>query len=779
MKRTVSVFAALIIALALPFSALAHYVSPVSLQDDADPDVITGVTLTGVVAPVTGEQPSYNVVIPAGSDYTIDYSQDGDEFYIKNGVQWCRQGTPVPFDGEFDPGTGYTVQVFLKAKPGKTFADLSSIAASVNGASAEAGRNTFSSDVIYVTYTFPETDAAQKTEILSVVFTGTVKYGTPLGPTTVVTSSDGILSASVSWLAGTEELDPGTPAVNGTYTVRIAALTDDAHVFTSETVFRALGSEGAPYQVAEDGSSAVYIADFTVACDHSGNTNDYFTDDEQHVLVCSVCGETVESGAHEFDGGVDTGSETEYTCAVCGYHYSVSHGTTGKINVDLPSFHAGDKYRDIADAVIVSFENGAPSNVIFTFTAGEDTEVIIFSVTAGHYMLPGGGDVDEALEKTVVPYADFVLTLEIEPSLAVQVSDVTVTGGPEPNISVSENGNLVILLEYGAFSNMISQIEFSSAPGITLGQKPQTAVTVSTEGVAVDKVEWFKNDEPWSADEKTVCVDKYVVRITLSADNGLSFAPDLTASPDALNVSVYGNTATLEYSFGGGDHSFGRWQTVNSAKEGVEGKKMRKCSVCGAVEYMTVPALEHTHKYVQKSSAEGHWTECSCGDKTEILAHEWGEWNVVTESDIGVEGEREHVCTVCGYKESEVIPALDPPHVHIYGLEYDEQYHWGRCECGDLTDKEEHEFDEDGRCAMCGYVRQQPAELSEEEPSAEGSEPVSEETDGASSTATVSEPEIVDKSGQVGLIIAIVFIVTAGAGVALWLFMKKKNAGKA
>ncbi len=775
MKRTVSVFAALIIALALPFSALAHY----ALLDDVDPGVITGVTLTGVVAPATGEQPSYNVVIPAGSDYIVDYSRDGDGSYIKNGVQWSRQGEPVPFDGTFGPGAEYTVRVFLKAKTGKTFADPSAISASVNGGSAEAGRDSDGGEMIYVTYTLPQTAGVQKTEIVSVVFTGSVGYGTPLGPTTIVTSSDGILTASVHWLSGTEELESGTPAVNGTYTVRIEAFTDGEHEFTAQTVFQALGSEGAPCQVAEDGSSAVYIAEFTVACDHSGNTDGYIIDDEQHVLVCSVCGETVESGAHEFDGGVDNGAETVYTCTVCGYHYSVPHGSTGNINVDLPAFHAGDKYRDIADSVIVSFENGSPKNVIFTFTAGEDTEVVIFNCASGNYMLPGGGDVDEALEKTVEPYADFELTLEIEPGLIAQASDVTVTGGPEPEISISENGNIVIHLDYGAFSTVISQIGFSVSPDITMGQKPSSAASVSTDGVSVDKVEWYKNGEPWSADEKAVCADEYVVKVTLSADNGLSFAPDLTVSPSALNVTVSGNTVTVEYSFGGVDHNFGRWQTITSAKEGVEGKKMRKCSVCGAVEYMTVPALEHTHKYVQKSSAEGHWTECSCGDKTEILAHEWGEWNVVTESDIGVEGEREHVCTVCGYKESEVIPALDPPHVPIYGLAYDGQYHWGRCECGDLTDKEEHEFDEDGKCAMCGYVRQQPAEISEEESSADISGPVTEESIAESSAETVSEPEMVDKSGKVGLIIAAVFIVTAGAGVALWLFMKKKNAGKA
>jgi uncharacterized protein YfcZ (UPF0381/DUF406 family) len=44
-----------------------------------------------------------------------------------------------------------------------------------------------------------------------------------------------------------------------------------------------------------------------------------------------------------------------------------------------------------------------------------------------------------------------------------------------------------------------------------------------------------------------------------------------------------------------------------------------------------------------------------------VGAHTFGEWAVVTEPTTEAEGLQERVCTICGYKESEVIAKLDKP----------------------------------------------------------------------------------------------------------------------
>ena len=781
MKRFVPVLAAVLMAFVLPLTAFARVPASQPVYDDTDLHTVLAVDLTGIAAPAVGELPSYNVTLPAGAGYIVDYSYDGNEYYIKNGVQWNDPSGPVPFDQVFRSGVSYTVYVFLKAKTGNVFGEDYTVAVTVNGETADSTTDPVDNRFLTVNYQFPAPQVGEREEILSVVFSGSVKYGTPLGPNTITTSSAGIASARVRWLAGEEELDPGTPAVAGEYSVLINVTADELHVLTTETVFKALGSGGVPYYVSENGDAATYIAKVNVKCEHKDNENAYSYDSEHHELVCSVCGETVESGPHDFDEGVDSGTETVFTCKTCGYHYSTPHGTTGKISVTIPSFHAGSEYGDIMKAVKVSFENGEPKNVVFTFTAGESVDVVIYSVSANTYMLPGGGDVSEALERAVEPYAPFSLAVEIEPGLAASASDVTVAGGPDPDVSVSGNGNIIITMDYGAFSHVISKLELSSVPKLKMGEKPTSVIKVVTSGAVAQKVEWTKDGASWKADEKARCTSEYVAKVTFKAEDGLVFAPELTVSPAAEVLDVNENTAVIAYRFGGGKHSFGKWQTVTSAKEGVEGKKMRKCSACGEIEYMTVPALEHTHKYVQKSDENGHWTECSCGDKTELQAHEWGEWTTVTEPQVGVQGEKERSCSVCGYKESETIPELDPPHTHIYGLEYDDSYHWGVCECGDETEREEHEFDENGVCKECGYEKvNETSDVSAEEPFSEqpGQESAEEPSETAASRE-ISEPEISDRSGKVGLIIALIFVGSAAIAFGLWYYMKKKNVTKA
>ena len=44
-------------------------------------------------------------------------------------------------------------------------------------------------------------------------------------------------------------------------------------------------------------------------------------------------------------------------------------------------------------------------------------------------------------------------------------------------------------------------------------------------------------------------------------------------------------------------------------------------------------------------------------------SHEWGEWTVTLEPDVGAEGSQERTCTLCGEVETETIPALEEPDV--------------------------------------------------------------------------------------------------------------------
>ncbi|HJF65959.1 MAG TPA: LPXTG cell wall anchor domain-containing protein, partial [Slackia equolifaciens] len=67
------------------------------------------------------------------------------------------------------------------------------------------------------------------------------------------------------------------------------------------------------------------------------------------------------------------------------------------------------------------------------------------------------------------------------------------------------------------------------------------------------------------------------------------------------------------------------------------------------------------HEAAKWSTDEsGHWKVCSiCGADFERAEHSWGSWTVVQEPEVNAEGKRECVCSVCGFVESEAIPALE------------------------------------------------------------------------------------------------------------------------
>lgn len=66
----------------------------------------------------------------------------------------------------------------------------------------------------------------------------------------------------------------------------------------------------------------------------------------------------------------------------------------------------------------------------------------------------------------------------------------------------------------------------------------------------------------------------------------------------------------------------------------------------------------HTHEYTYKYDENGHWQECSCGDKTAVEEHTFGEWVTDKEATATEAGSKHRECTVCGYTETEAIAAI-------------------------------------------------------------------------------------------------------------------------
>ena len=67
------------------------------------------------------------------------------------------------------------------------------------------------------------------------------------------------------------------------------------------------------------------------------------------------------------------------------------------------------------------------------------------------------------------------------------------------------------------------------------------------------------------------------------------------------------------------------------------------------------------HAYELQHDATSHWDECGCGAIQNKEAHKYGEWKVTKEATNTAAGEKEHTCTVCGYKETAEIAKLTKP----------------------------------------------------------------------------------------------------------------------
>ena len=138
------------------------------------------------------------------------------------------------------------------------------------------------------------------------------------------------------------------------------------------------------------------------------------------------------------------------------------------------------------------------------------------------------------------------------------------------------------------------------------------------------------------------------------------------------------------------------------------------------------------------------------------LECECGDIKDVEEHDFDADGKCD-----CGY-ETEVEPEV-PDHEHSYTVNYDENSHWLECECGDKKDVEAHDFDADGKCD-CGYeteVEPENPPVNPEDPEEPKEEPKEEDT--------------ISAGAVVGITLASTAVVGASGFSVVWFAVMKKS----
>ena len=137
-------------------------------------------------------------------------------------------------------------------------------------------------------------------------------------------------------------------------------------------------------------------------------------------------------------------------------------------------------------------------------------------------------------------------------------------------------------------------------------------------------------------------------------------------------------------------HTYGDWTVTKESTEETEGSKYHTCSACGYKETVKIPVLSHTHKYGDwKNNATSHWTECECGDKSQLSSHTYGDWVTTKDATCTETGTKKHTCTACGYVETATIPVI----AHTYGdWKSNATSHWKECKCGAVSEKASHTY---------------------------------------------------------------------------------------
>lgn len=109
-----------------------------------------------------------------------------------------------------------------------------------------------------------------------------------------------------------------------------------------------------------------------------------------------------------------------------------------------------------------------------------------------------------------------------------------------------------------------------------------------------------------------------------------------------------------------GDHEWGEWQQTKAPTCTEKGSETRVCK--NNPEHTETRDVEKTAHDVGTNwlhDETNHWKECTvCHTKSDIAAHDFGEWTEVTAPTYVADGAKKRTCNTCGYSENGTIDKL-------------------------------------------------------------------------------------------------------------------------
>lgn len=482
-------------------------------------------------------------------------------------------------------------------------------------------------------------------------------------------------------------------------------------------------------------------------------------------------------------------------------------------DIIIPSLTPDKTIGDVIKGIRVSRSGDERINVNYYINFDGTVYSVKRSFDGTYSLGSGASTLDRIFGMMIVPESTY--EIEVELSVGKYYIDTS-------NITVDSKSFLV---GYTTESNdawgsakatIISDTDIIDRVDIYAVEMPEPGITAS-ESCSVYNDKLTLVNSCWNDSGIIKCGDFYVFSATVEPVNGYRIADSAVATVNGIEaeISFSGDTATVTFTTPVLEHSFSDWETVKEPTCTEAGTMRRKCEFCGDSEEAEIEATGHTLYDVEKIAStcvshgveehrecsdcdalfsdfygectieqialpldpsnheygptecdsKEHYILCACGQKLEVGAHVFGEWVTVIEPEAGVKGLRNRTCDECGYNESEEIPALAGEHDHTFSLRYNENDHWEECKCGEKTQKENHKFNSDDVCTVCGYKK--------------GSSGVA-EPDNTTSTTETTTPGGNEQPGKKSLawLWIIIAILVAGAAVAVIVVTvsKKKNA---
>ncbi len=287
----------------LSFSCNYEPITSISLPDDQ----------TGIEWPVHGNYPqNYEVETPksTASLYFQEKSQDTGNWAVM-----LLNGSSAPFSAD---GT-YRLKIYINAKALYTFDE--------NVTVTVGGRTATVTDVDSTSVTANLPVDVQPATVRSVVVEGTLTNGTKLSSTTPLTTKTAHVSISTTWFRNGSTVSSGSTATFGNYYARIRIDADRNYVLAENAVIKVFGKPYSFKTLSSDRSYGIVETDMqTLTCTHAGNTNTMSYNDEEHYLICSVCGAEISRGTHTMGSWTSQGPVDVRKCSGCAYEESVSNG---------------------------------------------------------------------------------------------------------------------------------------------------------------------------------------------------------------------------------------------------------------------------------------------------------------------------------------------------------------------------------------------------------------------------------------------------------------------